>query len=271
MDETFYITEALTRPGFFEGSLTFDALEQATKHMNDRISSYQASGADYQEYVETWIHEIKTPLVSARLIIENNQSEAISHLEDELDRIESFVEQALYYSRSTAVENDYAIRSVNLENLIKGTLRKQSKALINADIAPVLVGVDEDIYADAKWLDFILGQIVRNASQYHDPAKQKRQMVFTSNRLQQGFDSEKVILSIFDNGIGIAKSDISRVFDKGFTGETGRKFAKSTGIGLYLCKKLCDKMKLTLSIESIPGKGTTVTIEFPANKMYFLD
>ncbi len=269
--ESTYIVELLNRPGFVEGQLVYDALQRATKHMNDEIASYRLASEEYQEYVETWIHEIKTPIAAARLVLENNKDESSKVLERELERIEGYVEQALYYSRSTALEKDYAIRKVHLETVVKGVVRKQSRSFIEYEITPQFEGLDLNVYTDSKWLDFIIGQIVTNAVKYHSENPEGgRKIVFSAEVKDEGFDSRRAVLRIRDNGIGIPATDVSRVFEKGFTGQSGRTYSKSTGIGLYLCKSLCDKMKLPLSLTSETGEGTTVYLEFPLSKMYFL-
>ncbi|HBT94883.1 MAG TPA: sensor histidine kinase [Coriobacteriia bacterium] len=280
--ETYYVTARLERPAFLEGQLGYDALAQGSKDMNDRIAEYRIASVEYRDYVETWIHEIKTPIAASRLLLENNESDLSRRLEHELDRIESHIEQALYYARSTAVEKDYSIKQVDLEQLVKAAVKKHSRLLIESGIMPRFELSETSVYADPKWLDFVLGQIIFNAVKYHRPRTESLtpEIAFVVERGDAGFDTDKVLLRICDNGIGIPATDISRVFDKGFTGENGRSFAKSTGIGLYLCKKLCEKMKLKLSITSVaqnetdaanPEPGTTLTIEFPLNRMFFLD
>ena len=272
-NETYYVTEFVERPSFSEGRLVYDTLEQATKDMNDRIAEQRFVASEYQEYVETWIHEVKTPLAASRLIIENRDDSELQSLEHELDRIEAYVEQALYFARSTALENDYALKAVSLDSLIKEAVKKQSRILIEQDITPRFKGLETSVYCDPKWLDFIIRQIIANAAKYARPHAEGHAptIVFSAERTDEGLDESKVILSITDNGIGVPAHDVKRVFEKGFTGENGRLHAKSTGIGLYLCKKLCTHMKLKISLDSIKGEGTTVHIEFPLNKMHFLE
>jgi signal transduction histidine kinase len=274
--ESTYLAEQLERPGFTEGRLVYDALKHATKHMNDRIATYHLASEDYQEYIEAWIHEIKTPIAAMRLMLENNRDEGSRalerELERELERIEGFVEQALYYSRSAAPEKDYAIRKVDLGEVVKGVVRKQSRSFIESQVTPLFDGLDLDVYTDPKWLDYIIGQVVTNAVKYHAEAPEGGRTVSFSAELEDtGFETRRVLLRIRDNGIGIPATDVGRVFEKGFTGQNGRLYSKSTGMGLYLCKKLCDKMLLPFSLTSETGKGTTVHLEFPLSKMYFLN
>lgn len=271
--KTYYLAESLSRPSFFEGAITFDAFVQANKDMNDAIAAYRISSDEYREYIESWVHEVKTPIAAARLILANNDDETTKALEYEIERVESYLEQALYYSRSTAVEKDYQIRAVELSTLVKGVVKKQARALIECNITPVFENLDVVVYSDAKWLDFIVGQIVANAIKYYRPAEGTHQPTirFCAEQHDVGFENGRVVLRIIDNGIGIAATDIPRIFDKGFTGENGRRYnTRSTGIGLYLCKKLCTKMKLGISATSHEGQ-TALSIEFPLSKMYFLE
>lgn len=271
--ENYYMSELIYQPGFYEGDLTYEVIDKATKDMNDKIATYRISSEEYREYIESWIHEVKTPLSSARLTLANNSdSELARPLTHDIDRIEAYVEQALYYSRSTAVEKDYLIKAVNLDKLVKATVKKHSLVLIESGITPEFEGLDKVVYSDSKWLDFILGQIIVNAIKYRKRDDEPNpRIVFKAERLNEGFEQASVALHISDNGIGIPESDRDRVFEKGFTGENGRHYARSTGLGLYLCKKLSEKMKLGLSIASLEGEGTTVSLVFPVSKMYFLE
>lgn len=269
----YYLTESLNRPPFLEGSITYDALMRATKDMNDVIASYRLSSDEYREYVESWIHEIKTPIAASRLVLANRNDETAQVLNYEYDRVEAHLEQALYYSRSTAVEKDYFIKSVDLDAVVKGVVKKQARSLIEYNITPQFDDLDITVYSDAKWLDFIIGQIVANAVKYHRPQNADHQptIKFSAEHHNGGFESERLLLRIYDNGIGIPATDIDRIFEKSFTGENGRRYSsKSTGIGLYLCKKLCAKMQLGLTATSTKGE-TILTIEFPLSKVYFLD
>lgn len=270
-DETYYLSELIERPQFVEGQTIYDTLKQANKDMNDHIAQYRRASEGYREYIETWIHEVKTPIAAARLTLANNADDSLAPLVQDLDHIDSYVEQALYYSRSTSIEKDYLIKAVNLDSLVKGVVKKNARTLIDHGVTPTFDGLDQTVYADSKWLDFIIGQIVANSVKYAQPDASTHTIAFTAQRMSEGFDNETVLLSIGDDGIGIPASDLDRVFEKGFTGENGRRYAKSTGIGLYLCRKLCTKMKLSISLDSTPGKGTTVTIQFPLSKMYFLE
>ena len=255
LDKKTLLSEIAPKPNFYEGLILYDVLKSTNKAMNDEIAKYSLSSAEYREYIELWVHEIKTPIAGAKLICENTGNNAML---DSLQKIDRFVEQALFYSRSSAVEKDFIIKQAELKELINRALRKNAKSFIDNKISIETGNLDFTVPTDVKWTDFILEQILYNAVKYEG----KRIKIYA------GQNENSISLFISDDGIGIPKQDINRVFDKGFTGENGRKHAKSTGIGLYLCKKLCLKLGLNISASSEQGKGTSVEIIFPKSSMY---
>lgn len=228
------------------------------------MASYRRASNDYREYIETWVHEVKTPIASSRLMIENNKNEVTRSLETEISRIEGYVEQALFYTRSNSVEKDYIIKKVNLKEMISSCVKKNARALIESRISVQMQDLEEDVFTDAKWIDFIVGQILSNSIKYR--RDQDPQIKIFAEKKENS-----IRLSICDNGIGIPPQDIRRVFEKGFTGENGRRFTRSTGMGLYLCKKLCEKLGLSISLTSQVGQGTLIEILFPKSKMFLLE
>lgn len=264
LDQKYLITEMIERPDFLEGKLLYDVMIQVNKSMNDRLASYRRASNDYREYIETWVHEVKTPIASSRLMIENNKNEVTRSLETEISRIEGYVEQALFYTRSNSVEKDYIIKKVNLKEMISSCVKKNARALIESRISVQMQDLEEDVFTDAKWIDFIVGQILSNSIKYR--RDQDPQIKIFAEKKENS-----IRLSICDNGIGIPPQDIRRVFEKGFTGENGRRFTRSTGTGLYLCKKLCEKLGLSISLTSQVGQGTLIEILFPKSKMFLLE
>lgn len=262
LDKKHMIGELIDRPSFSEGAFLYDVVMAATKSMNDNIAQYRIESQEYREYIETWVHEVKTPIAAGRLIVENNKSESTLSIAEELNKIDGFVEQALYYSKSSNLEKDYIIKEIELEDLVKTAVKKYSKALIESRVSLELKDLGYMVYTDQKWMDFILGQIITNAIKYR---KDNAKITFSA---QAG--EHHVALNIEDNGIGITEKDIGKVFEKGFTGENGRRFAKSTGIGLYLCSKLCNKMGLQIQLNSQKGIGTKITIVFPKSAICYI-
>lgn len=255
MKEKTLLGELLTQPHFWDGQILVDILRRCNKYQNDQISNAKQESRAYREYIDSWAHEIKTPITSARLMIENEKNPTTLRIDDELRKIDSHVEQVLYYARSTDVEKDFKVEKTTLQSLVHAALKAYSKPLIQVGGKPLLDGLDVPVIADSKSCTFVIGQIISNAIKYR---KDNLQIVFSAET-----ERNSVSLSISDNGIGIPAADLPRVFDKGFTGENGRRYSKSTGIGLYLSQNLCKKMNTVLSVSSDPGHGTTVTMLFP--------
>lgn len=260
LDKKHYIGTMLETPDFLDAEILEDILVQTTKSMNDDIASHKRIASEYQDYIETWIHEIKLPIACIQLLCENNPGDFSNNISDELKRVENHVEQALFYARTTNLENDYAIKKTTLEVLVNNSLKKHAKVLIAQRVKIDKQALDKQIYCDPKWLDFILGQLIANSMKY-----KKDQLTLTFSSSEQ---ADSVSLNIADNGIGIPAADLPRVFQRGFTGTNGRQFAKSTGIGLYLCREMCNKMYLDLQISAALNQGTTVSIVFPKDSRF---
>lgn len=259
LDEKTLLMEIAERPGFLDAKIVSYILKQNNKYQNDKIAEMQKQSRDYRDFLDTWVHEIKTPITSARLIIENEKNPTTLKIEDELRKIDNFVELVLYYARSSDVEKDFKVENTTLKALVSTALKTYSKPIIQAGGRIHMEGMDIPVCADSKSCSFIIGQVISNAIKY-------RQEEFCLEFRSQ-VQKNRIALLIHDNGIGISRADLSRVFDKGFTGENGRRFSKSTGIGLYLCKMLCDRMNIAISISSEKGQGTTVALYFPTESL----
>jgi signal transduction histidine kinase len=243
-----FISEIMEEPDFLDGTLWAQALRTAAKSMNNEISALAKVGREYCEYVELWVHEIKTPISGAKLICENKGYDSLGA---ELNKIELCVEQALFYARSRSVEKDYMLRETDLAKTIREAV-KNSAVLLIAKRVNVEIAADGNVVADGKWLEFILRQLLDNAVKYG-----AKNIIFRF---------ENNALTVCDDGIGIPPEDITRVFERGFTGINGRQTAKTTGMGLYICRELCGKLGLDISLLSDGrGKGTVVEIRFPQN------
>lgn len=257
LNEKYLISEIIETPNFIEGKILKEVIQDVDKSMIENVNKYKKIQEEYKEYIELWIHEIKIPIATSKMIIENNKSEAGKSIDEELDKVEDYIEQALYYARSNTVEKDYIIGKVELREIVNTAVIKNKNLLITNKVNLDLHGLDRWVYTDSKWMVFILNQIIQNAVKYGKNEDSKLE-IFAEE------EKEKVILFVKDNGIGIKSSEICRVFEKGFTGENGRIIGKkSTGIGLYLCKKLCEKLEIGLELESEKGVGTKVAITFP--------
>ena len=258
LKEKYLISEIIKTPNFIEGKILKDILQDTGKSMLENVNYYKNIQEDYKEYIELWIHEVKIPIAASKMIIENNKNEVTKSIDEELDKVENYTEQALFYARSNAVEKDYIINKTNLKEIVNGAILKNKTTLINEKVSLELSNLKEEVvYTDSKWAIFIINQIIQNAIKY---SKKENKKIEISSQEK----NDRVILYIKDNGIGIKKGEITRVFERGFTGENGRIIGqKSTGIGLYLCKKLCDKLGLGIELNSEKDKGTEVRIIFP--------
>lgn len=260
LDKKYLLSEIIKEPEFIEGKFIYDLLKQANKNMHEHVKKYRDMQSEYREYIEIWVHEIKTPIASTKLVIENNQNEVTKIINYEIKKIEDYIEQVLYYSRSNTVSKDYIIKEFSLATLVRTVIKKNSRDLINKKISIDIESIEGTVYSDAKWLEFILNQIVGNSIKYSKIKKSRIRVYSVRNE-------NNIVLNIEDNGIGIIDKDINRIFEKGFTGENGRKFGKSTGMGLYLCKKLSEQLGLGLTLTSKIGEGTKVSIIFPLGKV----
>ena len=260
LDQKSLLPELLPYPSFLEGQLLYDILKAVGKDMNDHIGHHRRNAQDYREFVESWVHEVKTPIASMRLTLDNHPELAVLGFGDDLSQIEDYITQALFYARSGSVEKDYIIRPLSLDTVVNPVIRRNARTFIRNKIALEMNGLEHTVFGDAKWLEFIISQLVGNALKYLDFSKAESPRIV----ILATTSHSEVTLSITDNGMGIAPQDLPRVFDKGFTGKNGRlQNAKSTGIGLYLAKKLCDRLGLELRLSSEIGRGTRASITFP--------
>jgi signal transduction histidine kinase len=250
LEEKRFLMEVIERPTTLEGRIWYDALQAATWSMNGAVAQRDATAKSNREYAELWVHEVKTPLAGMKLTLENSKNKELLF---ELDKIERLIDQALYFARSGSLEADYLIRQVKLSEIVNSALRDNARYLIQRKVSVELGKLSAKVLADPKWVLFILQQLIDNSVKYG--SKKLKFDCFRRNR--------HVTLTMTDDGVGIPPEDLGRVFDKGFTGANGRRFGKSTGLGLYLCHLLCKKLGLELALDSKLGQGTTVKLAFP--------
>ena len=263
LDKKYLITEMVEKPNFYEGEILYDALYEIDKSMAEKIKEYSLSIADFKEYIEMWIHEVKLPLASLNLMVHNHKELSDKKIIEQLKRIDDDVEQVLYYVRSENAEKDYLIKEIELNKVISNVAIKNKDILLENTIDFEVEIGNKKVLTDSKWLEFIVNQIVSNSIKYI------RNGVEHLIRITAEENSKNIILKIYDNGIGIEKSDIPKVFDKTFTGNNGRKIETSTGMGLYISKQLCKKLGHKITIDSKEKEYTEVSILF--NKDNFLN
>lgn len=269
LDKKYYIAEMLKRGKRQEEILNNGIFWEVGKSMAEQVNGYKFANQEYKEYIELWIHEVKIPIAAGKMIIENHRNEITEDIEEELNKVEDYTEQALFYARSNYVEKDYFIHKIKISDVVHTILIQNKKVLIKKKAKLELHDLDTEVFSDSKWLAFILNQILSNSIKYAD----KESLLLEIYTKQE---KENIKLFLRDNGIGIPEAELSRVFEKGFTGGKGREPLllrkeisynnyrnKATGIGLYLCRELCHKLGYRILIESQESIGTTVCIIFP--------
>ena len=262
LDKAYLVLETISKPDFYEGELVSDILFDINKSMIENVKIYEDQLIDFKDYIEMWIHEVKIPLASLVLTINNHKDKYSKKALNSLRRLEDSIDKVLYYVRSEESWKDYFIKEVNLGDIIKNVGLKNMEDLLDNKIDFKVFNVDFNVETDAKWLEFILNQIVNNSIKY------KRNIKNSYIKIEAINDKDKVVLKIIDNGIGIPKSDLKQVFDKTFTGQNGRYKIVSTGMGLYIAKSLCQKLGHEITIDSVLNSKTEVSIIFFKNNYY---
>ena len=256
LQERYLIQEVMRLPERADDQVYYQLMKMAGKSRLEQIGEVRRERLEYKEYIEQWIHEIKTPIAAMKLLCENHRMDFTRELLLELEKTNRFTEQALYYARSEHTEKDYAVREINLIDVVHQVIADNKYLLLHNKVSLEVAERMETVYSDEKWLRFILNQLVANAVQYR--TEQPVLRFFAYQRQDQ------VILSVEDNGIGIPACDLPRIFEKGFTGQNGRIMQQATGIGLYLCRRLCDKLGVGIMAES-SGEGTVIRLSFHIN------
>ena len=262
LDKAYLVLETLNKPNFYDGEILFESLYYINKSMIDNVNNYKRQVTDFKDYIEMWIHEVKIPLSSCILKVHNNKDKYSDDMKLQLRRVDDYLEQVLYYVRSENASSDYVINKVFLSKCVNNVALRNKDMLLDSNISLIVSDVEVYVYTDSKWLEFMLNQIVNNSIKY---SKRSSDSVI---KISSYKDNDQVVLVIYDNGIGVSESDVSRVFLKCFTGSNGRNSVKSTGMGLFIVKSLCDKLGHKIKFESIKGEFTKVSIIINSNKYY---
>ena len=256
LSERYLISEVMELPERAEDQVYYRILKMAGKAMLEQISEVKRERLEYREYIEQWIHEIKTPITAMKLLCENHRTDWTKELLLELEKTTRFTEQALYYARSEHTEKDYSVREMALSNVVHQAIADNKYLLLQNGIHLEVEEMQDTVYSDEKWVRFILNQLIANAVKYRS---EQPILHFSASRQQ-----DQVVLVVEDNGIGIPSADLPRIFEKGFTGQNGRTVQQSTGIGLYLCKRLCEKLGIGIIADS-SDHGTAISLSFHIN------
>ena len=261
LDKKYLVLETVLEPTTYEEKIVNNILYDINKSMIENINIQKRSINEFKDYIEMWIHEVKLPIASMVLKCHNHKEVNSNELLSIIRRLDNDIDQILYYMRSEITEKDFIISEVSLKDIVRSVSLKNKDDLLENKIE-LEVNVDNEcVYTDKKWMEFILNQIISNSIKYK---KEKDSFI----KIISNVSEDKVNLIVYDNGIGISKGDIKRVFDKSFTGKNGRDKIKSTGMGLYIVKNLCSKLGHNIYIESALNEYTKVIIEFGKNNYY---
>ena len=234
-------------PGSLEAA--YEEIIRNLGQREQRLSQQrQEQEAERTEYYTTWVHQIKTPIASMRLALENEDTPLGRGLGEELQRIEQYVQMVLTYQRLDSADTDYVFRECAIDQVVKGALRKFAGQFIRKGLRLDYTPIEKTVVTDEKWLSFVVEQLLSNALKYTPQGGVSIYM-------------EGESLCIRDTGIGIAPEDLPRIFERGYTGCNGRADKKATGLGLYLCRRICANLGHSISAESAPGVGTLVRLD----------
>ena len=225
-------------------------IEKLYEELEKLTQENRQKNTDMVDYYSMWVHQIKTPIAAMNFLLDNEEVDQ-KILQQELFKIERYVEMVLTYIRLDSTSSDYVITKINLDEVVKDSVKKYATIFINKKIKLNFVSHETMVISDKKWLSFAIEQILGNSVKYSN----------TGGEITIETCENKLIVE--DNGMGIKEEDLPRIFEKGFTGFNGRYEKKSSGLGLYLCKKTLDKLGHHIEISSKVGEGTRVEITFP--------
>lgn len=236
-----------------------ELLQNIDRQYQEKLNVHVRQMDQHIVFINRWVHQMKTPISVIQLTLQDLEDETASSIQEELDKLRKGLEMVIYTSRLDRFEADFHVESLFLRKSVSEAISENRRLFIRRGIS-VNIQVDAEfcVYSDAKWLMFMLTQIVTNAVNY--TAGSGKTVTISARRL--GNDT---ILEITDQGIGISLEDLKRVFNPYYTGESGRQYHESTGMGLYLVKGICTRLGHAVELESQPEAGTTVRIIFNGN------
>ncbi|MCM3200602.1 sensor histidine kinase [Bacillus cereus] len=234
-----------------------DVLEKQYNYYQQQLKTWEYKQKEHLTFINQWVHQMKTPLSVIELITQEEDGESFESIAEEVDRMKYGLEMVLYMERLETFEQDFYVERVSLQDIVQEVVRENKLLFIRSYVYPeVKVNPNLIVETDRKWLRFVINQVVSNAIKYSAGSRKN----VTMATFEEG---RSIILEIQDRGVGIPKEDLPRVFRPFYTGENGRKFKESTGMGLYLVKSIIEKMEHAIEIESEVGKGTKIRIIFP--------
>lgn len=265
LEPKYLMAEIADAPDSALEQVYFHMLQRALKSMADQVASSQRQTREYREFLEQWVHEIKLPVTGIELLCENNKTDVTRRILAQTQRIGQDVEKVLFYARLGVAEKDYLIREISLRECVMNVLTRNKQLLIENNVSVHTENLSHKVYSDSRWVSFLLTQLISNSLKY----KSARPLVLDfASRDADGY----VELSVTDNGVGIRQSELPRIFDKGFVGSNGRgagaatRMGAATGMGLYLCAQLCERLGIGIRAESEWKRSTSICLYFPKDQ-----
>lgn len=264
LDKKYLISEVAKKKGNYQQQFYMELVRRACKSMMDELNEQEQQNIEYKEFIDSWIHEVKTPITAIQLMCDNERNSLTDRIKLETKKVEMDIERMLYYSKSGETWKDYVIARHSLREIVEKSIMKVYQILIYNGVKIDMQVEEEVVYTDEKWSSFIITQILLNCVQYQ---KEER----LSIRIYAMKEKESTSLIIEDNGLGIKPNEISHIFEKGYVGTNGRRNERSSGMGMFTCSKLCKKLNIGIQAVSEYGEYTKMILRFGEGTFYSFD
>ncbi len=261
LDKKYLISEVVKKKGNYQQQFYMELVRRACKSMMDELVWQERENIEYKEYIDSWIHEVKTPITAIQLMCDNERNTLTDRIKLETKKVEMDIERMLYYSKSGETWKDYVIARHSLREIVESSIMKVYQIFIYNGVKIDMQVEEEVVYTDAKWSSFIITQILLNCVQYQGEDT-------LAIRIYARKEKESTSLIIEDNGLGIKPEEIGHIFEKGYVGTNGRKNERSSGMGMFICSKLCKKLDIGLQADSEYGKYTKMILTFGEGTFY---
>lgn len=261
LNKKYLISEVVKNKENYQQQFYMELVRRACKSMLDELNEQEKQNMEYKEYIDSWIHEVKTPITAIQLMCDNERNTVTDRIKLETKKVEMNIERMLYYSKSGETWKDYVITRHLLRNIVEDSIMKVYQIFIYNGVKIDMQVEEEAVFTDEKWSSFIITQILLNCVQYQREEK-------LSIRIYAKKEKEGTSLVIEDNGLGIKPEEINHIFEKGYVGSNGRKNERSSGMGMYICKRLCNKLDIGLQAVSEYGKYTKMILTFGEGTFY---
>ena len=261
LEKKYLISEVVKKRGNYQQQFYMELVRRACKSMMDELNEQEKQNMEYKEYIDSWIHEVKTPITAIQLMCDNERNMFTDRIKLETKKVEMDIERMLYYSKSNDTWKDYVIARHSLREIVESSIMKVYQIFIYNGVKIDMQVEEEVVYTDAKWTSFIITQILLNCVQY-------RKNETLSIGIYAKKEKESTSLIIEDNGLGIKPEEVHRIFEKGYVGTNGRKNERSSGMGMFICNKLCKKLDIGIEAASEYGKYTKMILTFGEGTFY---